>query len=197
MTTLVRADRRVRFLYDESLPTITAASSSSARAQVVFVATGVLRAGTTRGQARSVTTLERGVDIVYNTELRELQVDFENPALAIILSGLSTSHRPDAISFDHLRAFSMGPRELNDLANTVYDRPWYVRCDNAAGHVYIAKANTANTVWEAETLRFSFTGEPIIEIDLAFDLLGRPVIVCERATGTAGASEVWIYWAKP
>lgn len=125
---------------------------------------------------------------------RELQADFD-AAVPGLGEGLSTTRRPDALTFDYLRAFSLGPRDVADLTNGPTARPWYVRCDNVVKKVFVARANDANTAWEVETELFSFVGDILNEIDVAFEQQGRPVVCAERTV--AGVNEIWLYWFKP
>jgi hypothetical protein len=106
----------------------------------------------------------------------------------------SLIRRPDAISPDYTYAHLFGPVQLSDFSLGLYNRPWRVRVDNAAKTIYLARANDANTAWEAETVVLVFAGVDILELDAAFDQQGRIFLCAERATGTGGASEVWIYF---
>jgi hypothetical protein len=106
----------------------------------------------------------------------------------------SLDRRPDAISPDYTYAHLFGPVQLSDFSQGLYNRAWRVRVDNAAKTVYLARANDANTAWEAETVVLVFAGVDILELDAAFDQQGRIFLCAERATGTGGASEVWIYF---
>jgi hypothetical protein len=122
---------------------------------------------------------------------RELSADF-----AGVLSGnLSLTKRPDALTFDYLTAFSLGPVAQGDSSLGPINRPWYVRADNATKTVFIARANDSNDGWEAETALFVWVGNDINEVDFAFEQAGRPVVCAERTIG--GAKEIWLYWYKP
>lgn len=126
-------------------------------------------------------------------DMREFQAEFESAAH--VLDGTSTSRRPDAVSLDYLRAFSLGPVALGDDSEGIEDWIWYTRAD--AANIYIARRNVGNTGWDAETVLFAYTGAAIDELSLAFTIEGYPVVVMERATGTAGAPEVWFVWRDP
>jgi hypothetical protein len=109
------------------------------------------------------------------------------PAIAPVLTNVSKTKRPDTLSFDYLTAFTFGPKDVGDSSLGPYNRPWRVRA-TTLGEVWIAKANDTNDAWEAETLLFTYTGEIVSEIDIAFDQAARPVVVAERA------GHVWIYF---
>lgn len=130
----------------------------------------------------------------YDNELVEFQAKIES-AKAFIPAGLSTTIRPDALTFERRYAYSVGPKAIADVTETINSRPWYVRHENNT--VYIAKANDTNTAWEPESVLFTYTGPEITELDLAFEQAARAVVVCERPTGVAGAPEVWLYWYDP
>ncbi len=101
-----------------------------------------------------------------------------------VQAGTSLVRRPDAIAFDYLTAFTSGPVALSDTSEGLVDWVWKARATENA--VYLARANEAGTGWETETLLFGYSGLPILELDLAFEQTGRPVIVAQRAT------RVWI-----
>ncbi len=63
--------------------------------------------------------------------------------------------------------------------------------------VVLRRANDGNTAWEQERLLFFYEGQPIREIDLAFEQNARPVVCAERPTGSGGAPEVWLYRFDP
>ncbi len=124
--------------------------------------------------------------------VRELYADFNTATH--LKSGTSIEHRPDAISLDHLTAHTVGP-EVVGSADTAYTRAWQVRA--TATQVFIARASTLGGGYDVEVLLFAYSGSPIIEVDIAFEQAGRPVVVCDRATGAGGAKEVWLYWYDP
>jgi hypothetical protein len=127
----------------------------------------------------------------YPLGIRELSADFGG----IKTGNLSLLKRPDALTFDYLTAFSLGPVALGDSSQGPIARPWYVRADNATKTVYTAKANDTNDGWEAEQVLFVWVGNDINEVDFAFEQAGRPVVTAERTI--AGVSEIWLYWFKP
>lgn len=106
-------------------------------------------------------------------------------------AGLSLGRRPDALSPDHRTAFSAGPHAVGDPSAGLRRRAWRARAD--AGGVWLARATTGNTAWEAETPLFSYTGAAADELGLAFDQNARAVVCAERATGPDGTPEVWLY----
>lgn len=130
-------------------------------------------------------------DGAYPLGKRELTSDF----LGRRTSNVSTTKRPDAITFDYLTTFSLGPIDIGDLTQGVINRPWYVRADNASKTIYIARSNDTNTAWLPETILFTWVGDAISEIDLSFEQAGRPVVCAERTV--LGNKEVWLYWYKP
>lgn len=132
-------------------------------------------------------------DNPYPLGRREAQADFVGHRTG----NVSITKRPDAISFDYLTSFSMGPRAFGDISTGATDRPWRVRADNALKQVFLAKTDDTGTAWMAETLLFSFAGVDIEEIDLAFDQSGNALVCMERNSGAGGAKEVWLYWFKP
>lgn len=106
--------------------------------------------------------------------------------------GASWERRPDAVSPDYLTALAPGPRELQDPTYGLLARAWYCRVDNDAKVVYIAKAkDNVSLGWEPETPVFSFSGDPIDEISMAFDQNGAPVFVAQRG------QRLWIRYFKP
>jgi hypothetical protein len=126
--------------------------------------------------------------------IREYQVDFETESFHV--DGTSTTRRPDGVSLDYLTAYSRGPKALGDLSDGIYPWTWRVRAEGLA--VYLARENALRDGWLDEELLTICTGSaPIDELDLAFTEEGTVVVVCERATGTAGAPQVHIYWWNP
>ena len=124
---------------------------------------------------------------------REFQADFQTGKETHV--GTSTERRPDAISLDHLRAWSIGPVQRSDPSEGLLRRVWRVRVDNATGDVWLRRANAnvnePQSGWRPESLLFSFTGAPIDEVDLAFDQNGNAIVCAERA------GRVWLYWFSP
>lgn len=107
--------------------------------------------------------------------LREFQADFEGATLV----EASVTARPDAIV--PTTAISFGPEAIGD-GTSVLATAWYARFDNTAGAVYIARAQSEPALgWEDEAELFSYTGDPVDEMDLTFDAQGYPVVACARA----------------
>src|SRR5690606_25043867 len=122
----------------------------------------------------------------------ERKGDFEKPTFS--LSGVSTDIRPDALSFDHLTAFSLGPIEIGDTSKGAVFKPWRIRFDKETGEFFI-KPDDGD-----EVLLFSLNDSgltPLIdpnsvkEIDLAFTQNGDPT-VCVQVD-----NDIWLYWFDP
>lgn len=128
----------------------------------------------------------------YTLDRKNKQVDFEALELE---QGLSITRRPDAVSFDYLTAFGLGPRRVQDVSAGMVERPWRVRA--VGNDIYLARTSDDGTSWVDEQLLFSIEGEPPIEIDLAFDQQGRAIVCVERETGTDGEKHIWLYWYDP
>lgn len=129
----------------------------------------------------------------YRLGRHDLQADFTGE-----LSGnLSLTHRPDAIAFDNLQAFSLGPVADGDVSQNITSFAWYARADNATKTVFLARENDAKDGWLPETALFTWLGSDLIEIDLAFEQAGRPLVCATRDTGVGGSREVWLYWFNP
>lgn len=113
----------------------------------------------------------------------------------VLDSGLSLERRPDAISLDYLTCYTMGPVQVGDFSAGPVDRPWRIR---AVGNVvYRSRLNDARTDFEDDVELFRFTGVVPTEIDAAFDQAARVLICMERASGSGGQSELWIYYYDP
>lgn len=112
----------------------------------------------------------------------------------VLIGPGSIDRRPDAFSSDYLFAHSFGPVQISDFSQGLYVRIWRARVDNATGTVYLCRNNATNDAWEAEIVLFNFIGAPILEMDAAFDQQGHVFVCAERATGVAGASQVWAYY---
>lgn len=122
-----------------------------------------------------------------NVGPREFLADFDT--LTHVKQLATLTRRPDAVAPDYLIAHTMGPVNIGDPFSGARNRPW--RASVHDNGVWIARANDAMTAWEAETLLFSYLGEPIVEMDVAFEQLARVVVAAERA------NEIWIYWFDP
>lgn len=111
------------------------------------------------------------------------------PAVEPVYTGVSITKRPDTISLDYLTAYTFGPNDVGDSTLGPYVRSWKVRATDSG--VYLSRENNTNDGWEAEQLLVSYSGDPIVEVDIAFEQAARPVIVAERA------GEIWIYRFNP
>lgn len=124
-------------------------------------------------------------------ETREYQAQFE---ISPFLVNSSTTLRPDAVSFDYKTAFTLGPTTIGGGAGgLLFEKVWKVRADES--NVWYSVESGSN--WSTEELLFTYSGSPIIEIDAAFEQLGRLNIVAQRNTGTSGTPEIWLYWFDP
>lgn len=135
--------------------------------------------------------LEAQVGQVFQTDLpdREFQDEFETETHT--LGGEGTSElRPDAVAFNRLTAFSIGPVNNGDASQGARDRVWYARVDNTLGKVYVARSSDSGLAWDAEVELFSFSGT-VSEMDLAFEQAGRPVVALEIS------GSIYLYWYNP
>lgn len=131
--------------------------------------------------------VEGSVAIVSNAGLREFQAEFD-AADAILSPNASLIRRPDAVSFDYLTAYSIGPIAIGDVTAGASARIW--RAVARDGTVYLTPANDANDGWGVEVALFNYTGEAS-EIDLAFEQAARSVVSLEID------GNIWIYWFDP
>jgi len=129
-------------------------------------------------------------------ESRQLQLDFYT--LSHSVEGASILRRPDAISLDYLTAHTLGPIAVADPSRGLVARVWKAWTPDGFA-VWLAGANGAGDAWTDERLLFEITdgGPPIVELDVAFEQNGQPVVCLERPTGTGGAPEVWIWFFDP
>lgn len=118
--------------------------------------------------------------------IREFQSDFITTAVRID-SGLSLSRRPDAISFDYLTCFTLGPVALGDNSQGPTSHVWRVR--QVQDTVFVARENGAG--YNPDQVLFLYSGEVGDEIDAAFDQNGRVFICMERV------GELWFYYYDP
>jgi hypothetical protein len=109
--------------------------------------------------------------------------------------GLSLDRRPDAISYDYLTAFSLGPIQLGDFSAGPVNRPWYVRASGS--QIFAARQNDTADGFDDETLVFQFAGVGATEIDAAFDQSAHILVAMERPTGAGDSPEIWIYYFDP
>lgn len=189
-----------------SLPAITAVITAEARgvnAAASFPALTAAVAATKAKYADAVATLPPFTAVATTTNAypppedyplgkREFTADF---AKGHLTANLSITKRPDAVTFDYLVGFSLGPIALGDVSLGIISHSWYARADNANKVVWMARRNDANNAWLPETILFHFSGEDIEEVDFAFEQAGRPVVCAERLV--AGVREVWLYWFDP
>lgn len=127
---------------------------------------------------------------------REFKADFDT-ATHVKDSGLSLERRPDAISYDYLEAFSRGPLDIGDSSAGPINRTWRVHTDGYS--VFYERENLLHNGYDPEQLLFSIPDDtpPILELDVSFDQNARILVCAERATGTGGALELWLYWFDP
>ena len=128
-------------------------------------------------------------------DIRERLPEFATPTHEVV--GASIFRRPDAISLDYLTAHTLGPIAVADTSKGLVARIWKAWTPDRY-EVRLAGANGAGDAWIDEVLLFTIDGgPPILELDIAFEQNGQPVVCLERATGVGGASEVWIYFYDP
>lgn len=125
----------------------------------------------------------------YEGGRRERLADF----VGFTATNSSKTRRPDALTFDYLTAFCPGPVANGDTSQGVISFAWRCRVDNPSifdltGRVYISRQNDTGNDWEPEVELFTFTGDRIDEIDIAFEQAGRPVVCAERN------GHIWLYW---
>lgn len=95
--------------------------------------------------------------------------------------------KPPNLAFDIVQAISLGPMQLNNSGGKLNERYWIAYVDNGA--VYIK--GSQGEQWGAETLLFNDL-EPIKQITLTFDQLGRPLVFYR-----VGADTIKLYWYNP
>lgn len=125
----------------------------------------------------------------YEGGRREKLADF----VGFTSTNSSKTRRPDALTFDYLTAFCPGPVANGDVSQGVVPFAWRCRVENPSafdftGRVYISRENDTHDGWEPEVELFTFTGDRIDEVDIAFEQAGRPVVCAERS------GHVWLYW---
>lgn len=124
-------------------------------------------------------------------ETREYQAQF---AISPFLENSSIVLRPDTVSFDYKTSFTLGPTTIGGGAGGfLFEKVWKIRVDD--NNVWYSVESGSG--WSTEELLFTYSGSPIIEIDAAFEQLGRLNIAAQRNTGAGGTPEVWIYWFDP
>src|SRR5690606_30407178 len=99
---------------------------------------------------------------------------------------------------DYLTAHTLGPIAVADPSRGLVARVWKAWTPDGY-EVRLAGANGAGNAWIDERVLFTIDdgGPPILELDIAFEQNGQPVVCLERATGVGGASEVWIWFYDP
>ena len=124
----------------------------------------------------------------------EFAADFQPRLVSLVQASLSK--RPDSIALDYLTAFCLGPVANGDSSEGAVSYVWKCRVDNDTHQILIARENDTRDGWLAETELFTFDDglAEINEVDIAFEQASRPVICASRNTGTAGTTEVWLYW---
>lgn len=95
--------------------------------------------------------------------------------------------KPPNLAFDIVQAISLGPMQLNNSGGKLNERYWIAYVDNGA--VYIK--GSQGEQWGTETLLFNEL-EPIKQITLTFDQLGRPLVFYR-----IGADTLKLYWYNP
>lgn len=105
-------------------------------------------------------------------------------------AGVSTERRPDAVSYDYLSAFTWGPSAVAVTDDGLLNRLWYAR--DAGGTIYLARENEARDGWDPEVELFTYEGDPIQELDIAFEQNARAIIAAQR-----NDNELWIYYFDP
>lgn len=95
--------------------------------------------------------------------------------------------KPANLAFDVVQAISLGPMQLSNSGGKINERYWIAYADNGA--VYIK--GSQGEQWGAETLLFNEL-EPIKQIALTFDQLGRPFVFYR-----VGADTLKLYWYNP
>lgn len=131
----------------------------------------------------------RGAPVETTPDIREFRDDFNTSGHSVV--GASIDRRPDAVSMNYLTAATQGPLSIGDVGDGLQTRLWKLRDDR--GTIRVCRCNESNTIWEAESVLFTydFNVAPILELDFAFEQAGRPVVVAERASG------LWLYWFDP
>ncbi len=138
---------------------------------------------------RTTTTTTTTVAPLEST--REYQNEF---AISQFFESSSITLRPDAVSFDYKTAFTLGPIAFGSGSLGLFDKIWRFRADDQNNIWYSVEQGEG---WSNEQLLFSFVGEPVIEIDAAFEQQGRSNVIVQRNTGTNGIPQTWLYWFDP
>lgn len=125
------------------------------------------------------------------SETREYQSQF---AVSQFLESSSITLRPDAVSFDYKTAFTLGPIATGSVENGLFNKVWKFRADDQNRILYSVEEGIG---WSDEKVLFTYVGQPVVEIDAAFEQQGRPNVVVQRNTGTNNTPQVWLYWFDP
>lgn len=121
--------------------------------------------------------------------LRQFLADFDTDTRRIT-DNASLLRRPDAVTFDYLKAYSLGPVAIGDSSEGAYSYVWRVRVDNSEKKVYVCRENGASWGTEIELFEFASLGT-VTECDLGFEQAGRAVVVLNIG------SELHLYWFDP
>jgi hypothetical protein len=124
-------------------------------------------------------------------DTREYQYQFE---ISPFLESSSITLRPDAVSFDYKTAFTLGPIETGSVESGLFNKVWRFRADDQNRILYSVEEGGG---WSEEKVLFTYVGQPVIEIDAAFEQQGRPNVVVQRNTGTNNSPQMWLYWFDP
>lgn len=119
-------------------------------------------------------------------EAREFEADFDTATATLV--GVSVTKRPDAVSFDYLTSFSLGPVAIADVSEGARARAWKAEAIN--GEVYLSRESDTGDSWDSPVRLFGYSGVAV-EIDLAFEQAGRAVVALEIA------DHLWLYWYDP
>jgi len=157
------------------MPTLT---TDSGTLQVIGSSAGLLK--------HSVLGAEIGAWTVADTiRLNHLNYDLSN----VELSNIAPFLLPNAVHYDTLTAFDMGPRARRDVSEGIYARGWRLRI--SGGDCLLARASDDNLAWTDEFREFVYPGNETWWFDLTFDQNGRP-FVCWEYQDT-----IWLYYYDP
>lgn len=104
----------------------------------------------------------------------------------------SKNRRPDAVTYDYLTAFSLGPRAIQDPTEGVIAYVWRARY--IGGQVLLSREEGEEWGVEVSILTIADGLAEPEEIDLAFTQNGNAVLCVQRPTGIGGEKEVWIHY---
>lgn len=129
------------------------------------------------------------IEVGAGAGLREFQEEFETSTHSLS-DNASSSKRPDALSFDYLLAYALGPVAVGVVTEGAAAYVWRIRADNTTHKLYLCRELDAGWDTEIELFNYSFVGD-VTEIDLAFEQAARAVVCLSTATN------VWLYWFDP